>query len=160
LRAPEAAQASARTIKRDFDDCPFGRKPQADHPLLADRLDYWPFGPQSREGQAGAPEAASRLWPAGIGSPLEESNMSVLAHWKSVEIPATAGQADRAAFASPVSAIAGLLRKTIKRGTRLLVYIVEVNAEARQHKVAIEAELYLNRYKHSSKNDDDLPVVR
>ena len=24
----------------------------------------------------------------------------------------------------------------------------------------IEAELYLNRYRHSSKNDDDLPVVR
>ena len=24
----------------------------------------------------------------------------------------------------------------------------------------IEAELYLNRYKHTSKNDDDLPVVR
>jgi hypothetical protein len=24
----------------------------------------------------------------------------------------------------------------------------------------IEAELYLNRYKHTSKNDDDLPVLR
>ena len=27
-------------------------------------------------------------------------------------------------------------------------------------KALIEAELYRNRYKHSSKNDDDLPIVR
>jgi hypothetical protein len=40
------------------------------------------------------------------------------------------------------------------------MHIVEVIAEARMHKAAIEAELYLNRYKHSSKNDDDLPIVR
>ena len=40
------------------------------------------------------------------------------------------------------------------------MHIVEINAEARQHKAAIEAEFYLNRYKHSSKNDDDLPIAR
>jgi hypothetical protein len=28
------------------------------------------------------------------------------------------------------------------------------------HRALIEAELYRNRYKHSSKNDDDLPIVR
>jgi hypothetical protein len=33
-------------------------------------------------------------------------------------------------------------------------------AEQRIHRSLIEAELYLNRYKHSSKNDDDLPIVR
>jgi hypothetical protein len=74
--------------------------------------------------------------------------MSVLAHRKST------------AIASPVSEVAGFLRKTIRRGTRLFTHIVEAIAEARMHKAAIEAELYLNRYKHSSKNDDDLPVVR
>ncbi|MGA2566306.1 MAG: hypothetical protein ABSF41_05705 [Pseudolabrys sp.] len=74
--------------------------------------------------------------------------MSVLAHRKST------------AIASPVLAVAGFLRKTIRSGTRLLTHIVETIAEARMHKAAIEAELYLNRYKHSSKNDDDLPVVR
>jgi hypothetical protein len=166
--APHIAGTGGRTgfrknnkaIKRDFDDCPFGRKPQANHVVHADRLDYWPFASQWREDQADAPETASRLRPAGIGSSLEESNMSVIANRKSVENPATAGQAVRGAIASPVSAIAGFLHKTIKCGTRLLVYIVEVNAEARQHKAAIEAELYLNHYKHSSKNDDDLPVVR
>jgi len=33
-------------------------------------------------------------------------------------------------------------------------------AEARMHRAMIEAELYLKRYKHSSKNDNDLPVLR
>jgi hypothetical protein len=40
------------------------------------------------------------------------------------------------------------------------MHVAEVFAEARMHKAAIEADLYLNRYKHSSKNDDDLPIVR
>ena len=74
--------------------------------------------------------------------------MSVIAHRKN------------AAIASPVSAIVDFLRKAIRGGVRLLMHIVEVIAEARMHKAAIEAELYLNRYKHSSKNDDDLPIVR
>ncbi|HZL27461.1 MAG TPA: hypothetical protein VFC39_13130 [Acidobacteriaceae bacterium] len=33
-------------------------------------------------------------------------------------------------------------------------------AEQRMHRTLIEAELYRNRYTHSSKNDDDLPIVR
>ena len=33
-------------------------------------------------------------------------------------------------------------------------------SEARLHKAETEAALYRNRYKHSSKNDDDLPIVR
>lgn len=74
--------------------------------------------------------------------------MSVMSHRKST------------AIASPVSAIVSLLRKGIRSGTRLLMHVVEVTAEARMHKAAIEAELYRNRYKHSSKNDDDLPIVR
>ena len=86
--------------------------------------------------------------------------MSVIAHRKNVEIPAAAGQADRAAIASRLPAIVSFLRKAIGSGARLLMHIVEVIAEARMHRAAIEAELYLNRYKHSSKNDDDLPIVR
>ena len=86
--------------------------------------------------------------------------MSDITHRKSIEIPAAAGQVDRPAITSPVSAIVNFLRRAIRSGTRLLMHIVEVIAEARQHKAAIEAELYLNRYKHSSKNDDDLPIVR
>ena len=86
--------------------------------------------------------------------------MSVIAHRKNVDIPAAAGRADRAAIASLVPATISFLRKAIRSGVRLLMHIVEVIAEARMQRAAIEAELYLNRYKHSSKNDDDLPIVR
>jgi len=44
-------------------------------------------------------------------------------------------------------------------GRRYLA-LLEAIAEARMHRVMLEAELYLKRYKHSSKNDDDLPVLR
>ena len=74
--------------------------------------------------------------------------MSVLAHGKNT------------AAASSLAATAGFLRKTIRSGTRLLVHAIDAIAEARMHKAAIEAELYRNRYRHSSKNDDDLPIVR
>ena len=86
--------------------------------------------------------------------------MSVIAHRKNVEISTAAGQANRAAIASLVPAIVSFLRMAIGSGTRLLLHIVAVIAEARMQRAAIEAELYLNRYKHSSKNDDDLPIVR
>ena len=74
--------------------------------------------------------------------------MSVLAHGKNT------------AAASPLAATAGFLRKTIRSVVRLLIHAVDAIAEARMHKAAIEAELYRNRYRHSSKNDDDLPIVR
>jgi hypothetical protein len=86
--------------------------------------------------------------------------MSVIAHRKNVEISTAAGQANRAAITTLVPAIVSFLRKAIGSGTRLLLHIVAVIAEARMQRAAIEAELYLNRYKHSSKNDDDLPIVR
>ena len=40
------------------------------------------------------------------------------------------------------------------------IALFEAIAEARMHRAMIEAELYLKRYKHSSKNDDDLPVLK
>ena len=86
--------------------------------------------------------------------------MSVIAHRKNVEISTAADQADRTAIASLVPATISFLRKAIRSGTRLLMHVAEVFAEARLQRAAIEAELYLNRYKHSSKNDDDLPIVR
>jgi hypothetical protein len=36
----------------------------------------------------------------------------------------------------------------------------DVMAEVRDSRRKIEAELFRNRYHHSSKNDDDLPIVR
>jgi hypothetical protein len=56
--------------------------------------------------------------------------------------------------------IAGRLRKMFAAAGRLCVNIFDAIAEARAQKAMIEAELYLNRYKHTSKNDDDLPIIR
>ena len=52
------------------------------------------------------------------------------------------------------------LRTMFAASGRLCVNIFDAIAEARVQKAMIEAELYLNRYKHTSKNDDDLPIVR
>jgi hypothetical protein len=51
-----------------------------------------------------------------------------------------------------------LYRMPAAIGRRSLA-LFEAIAEARMHSAMIEAELYLKRYKHSSKNDDDLPVL-
>ena len=73
--------------------------------------------------------------------------MSVLAHGKNMAV-------------SPLAVTASFLRHAIRRGIKTLVHMIDAIAEARMHKAAIEAELYRNRYRHSSKNDDDLPIVR
>src|SRR5665213_1848487 len=137
-----------RNNKSDFDDRPFGRTLQAHHALHTDRLHYWPFAPQWRDGQAGAPETASRLWPAGIGSPLEELNMSVLVHRKN------------ASADTGLSSIVGFIRKIAMSAAKRFMHAMEIVSEAQMQKALIETELYRNRYKHSSKNDDDLPIVR
>ena len=54
---------------------------------------------------------------------------------------------------------AGVIARLAAAG-RWCVSIFDAIAEARVQKAMIEAELYLNRYKYSSKNDDDLPVLR
>ena len=43
---------------------------------------------------------------------------------------------------------------------RCCIQFSEAIADARMHQARFEAELYLNRYKHCSKNDDDLPIVQ
>ena len=69
----------------------------------------------------------------------------------------------KASPATPAKSTAptfGRLRKALGTFGRYLVHVFDVIAEARVHRAMIEAELYRNRYLHSSKNDDDLPVVR
>jgi hypothetical protein len=46
-----------------------------------------------------------------------------------------------------------------RRAGRLIARFATAVAEQRAHRALIEAELYLNRYAHSSKNDDDLPIT-
>jgi len=52
------------------------------------------------------------------------------------------------------------LGKALTALGRRCVDIMGAIAEARMHRAMIEAELYLKRCRHSSKNDDDLPVLR
>ena len=87
--------------------------------------------------------------------------MSRIAHrnLKAVKLLTTTGPAERASVALAITMFVGAARKAIMKGARLIAQAAQAIAEARQHKAAIEAELYRNRYKHSSKNDDDLPIV-
>jgi hypothetical protein len=58
------------------------------------------------------------------------------------------------------STIGSRLRKSFSGIGRALVKIFDAIAEARAQKAMIEAELYRKRYLRTSKNDDDLPIVR
>ena len=86
--------------------------------------------------------------------------MSILAHQKNVEISTTAGHVDRAAIATPVAVVARFLRKAIIGSASFFARTMQAVSEARLQEAKIEVELYRNRHKHSSRNDDDLPVVR
>ena len=88
--------------------------------------------------------------------------MSLIAHrnLKAVKLLAATGRIERASVALAITAIVSPVRKAIMQGARLFSHAVQAIAEARMQRAAIEAELYLNRYIHSSKNDDDLPIVR
>ena len=88
--------------------------------------------------------------------------MSLIAHTnlKAMKLLAATDRAERASVALAITAIVSPVRKAIMRGARLLMHAAQAVAEARIQRTAIEAELYRNRYKHSSKNDDDLPIVR
>jgi hypothetical protein len=80
-------------------------------------------------------------------------------HLKAGTLLAAIGRAERASVVLGITTFVGPVRKAIMQGARLYLHAAQAVSESRMHKAAIEAELYLNRYKHSSKNDDDLPIV-
>jgi hypothetical protein len=88
--------------------------------------------------------------------------MSVIASKtrKDLEFADTSARGGHAPIMSAVSVAASFARRAAVKSVRLFMHAVEAIAEARMQRAAIEAELYRNRYKHSSKNDDDLPVIR
>jgi hypothetical protein len=61
--------------------------------------------------------------------------------------------------AGHVPAFLGFLRRAAVRSVHLLMQASNAFAEARMHRAMIEAEFYGNRYRHASKNDDELPIV-
>jgi hypothetical protein len=52
-----------------------------------------------------------------------------------------------------------LISITYVKTTKFLRIVFDAIAEAREHRALIEIQLYRGRYKHSSKLDDDLPIV-
>jgi hypothetical protein len=73
--------------------------------------------------------------------------MSVLVHRKN------------ASTDSRLSTVVGFIRKIAMSAAKRFMHAIEVVSEAQMQKALIETELYRNRYKYSSKNDDDLPIV-
>ena len=84
--------------------------------------------------------------------------MSLTLHFtrQNRESQAAASRADRAPIAPAIFRFA---RNALVKSAKLIVDVAEAFAEARMHRAMIEAELYRNRYRHTSKNDDDLPIV-
>ena len=60
----------------------------------------------------------------------------------------------------PTTTFVSGLRSALAAFGRYLVRVFDAIGEARVHRAMIEVELYRGRYLHSSKNDDDLPIVR
>ena len=56
--------------------------------------------------------------------------------------------------------IISAFRQVMVRAADLFSLLRETIAEVRENRRQLEAELFRNRYRISSKNDDDLPIVR
>ena len=56
-------------------------------------------------------------------------------------------------------AFTNLTAKMFRKAASLIWHFLEALAEARKQRALIEAQLYRGRYRISSKNDDDLPIV-
>jgi hypothetical protein len=61
---------------------------------------------------------------------------------------------------SSVHATRLLMRRVVEGGFNLVARLRDAFVEARQARIKLEAELFRGRYHLSSKNDDDLPIVR
>jgi len=59
-----------------------------------------------------------------------------------------------------VSRLSALVRTHLTKASANGTRIFRAYVEQRLHRAAIETELYRGRYRHASKNDDDLPVIR
>jgi hypothetical protein len=74
--------------------------------------------------------------------------------------PNLPGKSATSAKTRTTPAVTERLPVFIRAAGRWIVAAFDAVLEARAQKVMFEAELYLNRCKHTSKNDDDLPVLR
>jgi hypothetical protein len=59
-----------------------------------------------------------------------------------------------------INTISVAIARTLARAVSLLLHLQRSVAQARADRAKVEAELFHGRYHLSSKNDDDLPLVR
>ncbi len=59
-----------------------------------------------------------------------------------------------------IHAAGTLMARAVAKGRTLLSQLRDTMAETRRQREMLEAELFRGRYHLSSKNDDDLPIVR
>lgn len=88
--------------------------------------------------------------------------MSAVAHQtpKAADFSGSADSKARGFFVHHALASGNFLRKAVVSVAKVFARAIARVSEANMQKALIETELYRNRYKHASKNDDDLPVVR
>ena len=86
----------------------------------------------------------------------KERNMSLVTHLNSGTRKAGVSRLQK--FTS--TTFVGGSRSALAAFGRYLVRVFDAIGEARVHRAMIEVELYRGHYLHSSKNDDDLPIIR
>jgi uncharacterized protein YqgV (UPF0045/DUF77 family) len=59
-----------------------------------------------------------------------------------------------------IHAVGTLIAGAFARGLHLVSRLHETMIEVRTQRAILEAELFHGRYRLSSKNDDDLPIIR
>jgi hypothetical protein len=59
-----------------------------------------------------------------------------------------------------INTISVAIARTLARAASLMTRLQQSVAQARADRARVEAELFHGRYHLSSKNDDDLPLVR
>lgn len=84
-------------------------------------------------------------------------------HRKHVRPPTVSGRTDpgQMTFLGSITlqTLVIRLQKAIASVAKLFAHVMEAIAEARMHRAMTESELCHGRYRLSSKNDDDLPIV-
>lgn len=88
--------------------------------------------------------------------------MSAVAHrtQKAANFCASADSNAYGVFVHRAPSIGGLFRRAVVSVARVFARAFAGVSEANMQRALIETELYRNRCKHASKNDDDLPVIR
>jgi len=121
-----------------------------------------PAGGGSRiEADRQAPRSASLCLPYAIArASLSISYAAVRTFAGTKESPFAASNFGRDTMTNLAGAARAVLAKTSVRVSELLSRWLEHSVSRQRYRARFNNEMYRGIYRHSSKNDDDLPVVR